>query len=66
MKQQQTVSDALGPEKRATIVSSQRLVDDKVEDKGSHEKSVFTSRGFKLDNCVFSGCNIRFVVDDKE
>ena len=66
MKQQQTVSDALGPEKRATIVTSQCLVDDKVEDKGSHEKSVFTSRGFKLDNCVFSGCNIRLVVDDKE
>ena len=28
---QQTVSDALGPEKRAIIVSSQCLIDDKVE-----------------------------------
>ena len=46
------------------LYAGQCLVDDKVEDKGSHEKSVFTSRGFKLDNCVFSGCNIRFVVDD--
>ena len=29
------------------------------------EKSVCTSRGINLEKCVFSGCNITFVVDDK-
>lgn len=64
--QQRTVSDALEPAKCDTIVSFQCLVNDKVTDKGVHEKSVFSSRGIKLDKCVFTGCDIRFVVDDKD
>lgn len=66
IEQQQTVSDALGPEKRDSIVSSQCLADYKVEDKGNHEKSVSTGRGINVEKCVFNGCNIKFVVDDKE
>ena len=30
------------------------------------EKSVYTGRGINLEKCVFSGCNITFVVDDKK
>ena len=63
--QQRTVSDALGPAKCDTIVSSQCLVNDKVGDEGALEKSVFSGRGIKLDKCVSSGCGISFVVDDK-
>ena len=56
--QQRTVSDALGP-----MVS---LVYEKIVDKGAHEKSVFSGRRIKLDKRVFNGCDIRFVVDNKD
>ena len=29
-------------------------------------KSVYTGRGIILEKCVFSGCNITFVADDKK
>ena len=30
------------------------------------EKSVYTGRGINLEKCVFSGCNITFVVDETD
>ena len=60
------VSDALGPAKCDTIVSSQCLVNDKLAHKGAHEKSVFMVEGLNWTSAFFSGCDISFVVDDKD
>ena len=35
-------------------------------DRGEHEKSVSTGQGINLEKCVFNGCKITLVVNDKE